>query len=94
MVLTYLTTNEIIKVMSTPQHYVNSLLDLGWTQQYLAGEAECSQSVISALSRGKRGKRTSYELVERLKMLYEQHCLKHNHDNDSITGPDGKDTQR
>ena len=94
MVLTYMITIEIIHFMNTPQHYVNSLLSLKWTQQYLASEAKCSQSVISALSRGKRGKRTSYELVDRLKALYEQHCLEHQHDNDSINRSDGKDTQR
>lgn len=54
----------------------SELLATGLTQQELADKAECSQSLISALLRGERGTRLSFEIGSRLVKLHKRLCSK------------------
>ncbi|AVF41574.1 transcriptional regulator [Pandoraea apista] len=49
---------------------VSDLLGTGLTQSQLAIEADCSQSLISALFSGKRGVRPSYGIAKRIEELH------------------------
>ncbi|MCX8566854.1 MAG: hypothetical protein ON057_001581 [Glomeribacter sp. 1016415] len=53
---------------------VLKLLATGLTQNKLAQLVPCSQSMISALSLGRRGHRFSYKIGSRLISLYEERC--------------------
>ena len=54
----------------------SELLASGLTQQELADKAGCSQSLISALLRGERGTRLSFEIGSRLLNLHKRRCSK------------------
>lgn len=58
------------------QKTVTDLLATGLTQQALAKLADCSQSLISALSTGKRGQRPSKSIGDRLEALHRKRCRK------------------
>lgn len=54
----------------------SELLASGLTQQELADKAGCSQSLISALVRGERGARLSFEIGSSLLNLHKRRCSK------------------
>ncbi|MBR7747431.1 helix-turn-helix domain-containing protein [Undibacterium baiyunense] len=58
------------------QKITSELLASGLTQQELASMAKCSQSLISALLRGERGTRLSFEIGNRLIRLHKRRCAK------------------
>ena len=53
---------------------VSELLEQGLTQKELASLACCSQSLISALRNGERGKRLSFQIGDRLNSLHKKMC--------------------
>jgi predicted transcriptional regulator len=50
------------------------LLASGLTQQELANLVPCSQSLINAFSKGKRGSNPTYVIANRLLELHSQRC--------------------
>lgn len=56
------------------QQITRELLGSGLTQQTLARLAGCSQSTISSFLSGKKGKRPSFAIVDRLLDLHRQRC--------------------
>lgn len=62
------------------QKITSELLASGLTQQELASMARCSQSLISALVRGERGARLSFEIGNRLINLHKRRCPKRKDD--------------
>ncbi len=54
------------------QKIIADLLGTGLTQAALAAEVGCSQSLIAAISTGRRGKRLSYEFGARLKEMHDR----------------------
>lgn len=50
------------------------LLASGLTQQELANLVPCSQSLINAFSKGKRGSNPTYVIAKRLLELHSQRC--------------------
>lgn len=55
-----------------PSQYIRALQAAGMTQMEIAGALGCSQTHVSDLSRGKRGKRLSYALHSRLVELWRE----------------------
>jgi len=56
------------------QTIVADLLKTGLTQVQLAALANCSQSTVSSLYRGARGKRVSKCLADQLMIVHERYC--------------------
>jgi transcriptional regulator with XRE-family HTH domain len=56
------------------QKSVSELLGTGLTQDELAGLVPCGQSTINAYFKGKRGKRPSLEIGQRIIELHRQRC--------------------
>jgi hypothetical protein len=50
------------------------ILSTGLTEQQLAHLIPCSQSLINAFKSGKRGKRTSLVIGERLRAIHAERC--------------------
>ena len=71
IVLTILNTNVIIWRMTAQQKIVE-ILDSGLTQQQVAGLIGCSQSLISALKKGRRGAHISKEIGDSLDRLHKK----------------------
>jgi len=63
-----------MKTTKSPQELVLDILKTGITQVKLAERAQCSQSLINALSKGIRGKRISLEIGLRLIKLHSSIC--------------------
>lgn len=73
--LTY-ETQMCLNVFMDTKKITSELLASGLTQQELADKAGCSQSLISALVRGERGTRLSFEIGVRLVKLHKRRCSK------------------
>ena len=54
----------------------SEILASGLTQQELAEKVPCSQSLISALIRGERGTRLSFQIGQSLLKIHKQRCKK------------------
>lgn len=57
-----------------PKKTVSAILESGLTQAQLALMVPCAQSSISYLATGKRGKRISKFVGDRLEQIYEERC--------------------
>lgn len=53
---------------------ISELLSSGLTQQELASLVPCSQSLISALLRGERGSRLSFQVGQGLVAIHRERC--------------------
>lgn len=58
------------------QKYTNDLLETGLTQKQLALMLGCSQGLVNAYSTGKKGKRPSYDMANKLISLHKKLCGK------------------
>jgi predicted transcriptional regulator len=58
------------------QKITSELLATGLKQHELADLIPCSQSLISALLRGERGSRLSFQIGQRLLALHKRRCTK------------------
>jgi predicted transcriptional regulator len=56
------------------QKIISELLSSGLTQQELASLVPCSQSLISALLRGERGSRLSFQVGQGLMDIHRKRC--------------------
>ena len=71
------------------QQITRELLETGLTQQKLAQLAGCSQATISSFLNGKKGKRPSFAIVDRLLDLHRARCKPKNCEDGSQDEVDG-----